>query len=173
MIFGVIVAFLLLALVEVKVPTLRETSPILLEFLDSKDKSKNFSIEQIDGGIYHLMFKCAKDESIKKGESIAVPVSPILRLNGNDIEACIPFSVRTFDKNLSLGAFILLSLEDGKISMKSMKIGDARLPDFMAQKVANSLFDFYVSIKPLRKYLDIIESSKIQILPDNIIRIQK
>ncbi|MBP3357925.1 MAG: hypothetical protein J6K91_03355 [Opitutales bacterium] len=173
MTFGVLVAFLFMALSGDVPPMVKSTSPLLAEFLDSSEKSKEFSMDELNEGAFNLILECAKKQSLAEQNAVSAPISPTFSVSRKNIEVCIPFSARVFSKNIKLGAFVGLSFDGDGVDVKYVYIGDARLPDFIAEDVAESLLSFYSSIKPLEKYLDILENCKIEVLPNTRVRIEK
>ena len=173
MTFGALMAFFVLALSGDVPPMVKSTSPLLAEFLDSSEKSKEFSIDELNEGAFNLILDCAKKQSLAEQNSVSAPISPVFSTSWRNLRACIPFSARVFSKNIKLGAFVGLSFDGDDVDVKYVYIGDARLPDFIAEDVAKSLLGFYSSIKPLKKYLDILEDCKVEVLANSKVRIEK
>ncbi len=168
MLFGAIVAFAFLA-VQPTYESSLETSTELVDFLDSQEKSKIFSKEELRAGVSHIILKC----SSRGTGYVTVPIAPSILTSGKYLEVGVPVAVQVFSENVKLWSFVSLSFDDGEVTVKSARIGNARLPLLAARKLAKSIFGFYTPIKSLEKYIDISGKSKIKILPDGDIRIEK
>ena len=173
MAFGVLVAFFFLAFTRSVPPMVKSTSPLLADFLNSSEKSKEFSLVELDEGLFHIILDSAKKQSLAERNSVSAPISPNVIISGKQLQLCIPFSARVFSKNVKMGAFVGLSFDGDDIDVESVYIGNAKLPDFIAEDVAESLFGFYSSIKPLKKYLEILDGCKVEVVSSSTVRIEK
>ena len=173
MTFGAILAFLILAFSADVPQTVKSTSPILGDFLNSSEKSKEFTLTELNEGVFNIILDCAREQSRSEQRSISAPVPPTLSISEKKLQLCIPFSAKIFSKNVKLGAFVILSFNGDEIAVEQVYIGDARVPDFIAENIAESLFYFYSPIKSLEKYFDILEDCKVEITSDSKVRIVK
>ena len=173
MAFGGLVAFFFLAFSREVPSTINSTSPVLAEFLNSSEKSKDFSLVELNEGVFYLILDCAKKQSLSEQNAVSAPIPPTILANGNELQLCIPFSAKIFSRNVKLGAYLTLSFNGDDVEVDNVYVGNARLPDFIAENIAESLFGFYSSIKPLKKYFDILEDCKVTILSNSSVRIEK
>ncbi len=165
MLFGAVIAFAFLA-VQPSPEIPRSTSPLLAEFLDSQEKVKVFSLQELRGGVAHLIYKCAT-------KGMSVPVEPSFSTSGKYLDVGLPVTVQFFSENVKVWAFVSLSFDAREVLVESARIGNARLPMFAARNVAKSIFGFYAPISSLKEYIDILGRSKIEVLADGNVRIEK
>lgn len=173
MTFGAILAFLILAFSADVPQTVASTSPSLGDFLNSNEKSKEFTLTELNEGVFNVILDCAREQSRSERHAVSAPVPPTLLVKEKNLQLCVPFSANIFSANVKLGAFVALSFEGDEINVKQVRIGNARIPAFIADDVAKSLFAFYSPIKPLKKYLDVLEDCKVEIVSDSKVRIVK
>ena len=172
-VFGGLVAFFVLVF-SADVPSMpKSTSPALANFLKSKAMSQNFAISDINEGIYYMIFDCAREQSRETKVAVAAPTPPVVLVREKKLYVCVPFTAKALSTSLKLGAFVELEFDGDDVKAKNVRIGNAKLPEFIGEDIAETLLEFYSSIKPIKKYLDILEHCKVEVISNAEVRVVK
>ena len=172
-VFGGLVAFFVLVF-SADVPSMpKSTSPALANFLKSKAMSQNFAISDINEGLFYMIFDCAKEQSKETKVAVAAPTPPVVLVREKKLFVCVPFTAKAMSSSLKLGAFVELEFDGKEVEAKNVRIGNAKLPEFIGEDIAETLLEFYSSIKPIKKYFEILEHCKVEIISDAEVRIVK
>lgn len=167
--FGALIAFFAMAFSASVPESSGDVSTKLSQFLLSEKKSEEFSLEELNSGLFDILIVASEEESKATKKSVAMPTQPILLLSDGRVELCVPFVSRIANAQVKLGAFFEIEFNGDKIKLVSVRIGRARLPDFIGERIAKEVFAFYSPIKALNKYILAAEKIKTVSLKDKIV----
>lgn len=118
-------------------------SPVLADFFaDASAREIELSPAELSAGVYYMLIEAARAKS-PESSTVAVPDPPAFALSSGLLEIRSKVSLGgisgRFDAPLALG----VSFGDSGAEVKSARIGRARMPLFIARRVADGLKEAY------------------------------